>query len=228
MTSLQDKNVVIAVDGPAASGKSTVSKGVASRLGYLYVDSGALYRVVTWFAAGRRVDVSDSDRLLGCMNEMGVDFFVRHGSVCFVVDGVEPGDELRTGQIDANVSPVAAIAGVRTKVGEWLRSMTDLGSLVVEGRDIGTVVFPDAQFKFYLDASADERARRRHSERGAAEGASLCKVSESLMRRDDIDSGRKVAPLRMAEGAIVIDSTAMSVDEVIAFVVETVESGHEV
>ena len=206
---------VVSIDGPSASGKSTVARKVAARLGWIYVDSGALYRAVAWKAKRDAVDAKDAQavsKLVACIK---VKFAVAGGAVKFTVDGVDPGDEIRLKDVNDTVSYVAAVPEVRQRVVEWLRGMTSMGSLVMEGRDIGTAVFPDARCKFYLNASAEERARRRHVEmiqKGA--GEELGAVSESLKKRDKIDSTRKMDPLRIPEGAEVIDSTGMTADQV--------------
>jgi len=214
---------VVAIDGPSASGKSTVARRVAQALGWLYVDSGALYRSVTWLALRDGVDTGDGDALARLVREMDVTFFESDGAVCFRIDGRQLGPELRTESINAHVSPVAAVPEVRAHVVRWLRDMRSLGNLVVEGRDIGTVVFPDSPFKFYLDASPEVRARRRHLEMsGDEESLDVTRVGDSLKRRDRIDSSRKTAPLRVADAATVIDSTAMGIEDVAAEVLDSV------
>lgn len=215
---------VIAVDGPAASGKSTVSRRVAQSLGWLYVDSGALYRGVTWKALHEGVPTDSPEALSGMVRKIGITFHVSGGAVCFLIDGRSLGLELRSDTINAHVSPVAVVPDVRAQVVRWLRDMLALGDLVVEGRDIGTAVFPETPFKFYLDASPEERARRRHSEVAARDArVSVAGVEDSLLRRDRIDSSRKVDPLRVAEGAVVIDSTTMGVDAVVARILDAVQ-----
>lgn len=210
---------VIAIDGPSASGKSTVARQVAARLGRLYVDSGAVYRGVTWKALRDGVPTDNAERVAALLEGMDIRFFVAEGAVRFRIDGIEPGAELRTAALNEHVSKIAAMPAVRVKVVGWLREMTKLGALVMEGRDIGTAVFPQARFKFYLNASAEERARRRHAEiESGADKASMTAVKESLKRRDTIDSGRKMDPLRVAEGAEVIDSTAMGIAEVVELI----------
>lgn len=217
---------VIAIDGPSASGKSTVARGVASALARLYVDSGALYRAVAWKALKDGVDPHDGAAVAEMVNATQPEFFVKDGAVRFRLDGIELDRELRAETINRNVSPVAAEATVRTHVTQWLRDMMALGELVMEGRDIGTVVFPDAPHKFYLDASPEERARRRHAEMEAVEvGMSVGDVHASLSRRDEIDSRRMTAPLAVAEDAVVVDSTAMGIDDVVQFIVDHVNGG---
>ena len=222
------KPEVISIDGPAASGKSTVARRVATELGYLYVDSGALYRGVTWQAQGRDMDLQDGIALAGMMDVMDMEFVAEDGAVAFRIDGVAPGLELRTEGVNHGVSPVAAQPEVRRRIVAWLRSLVRFGPLVVEGRDIGTVVFPEAGHKFYLDADAAERARRRHNEmQERREAAEVDFVKRSLERRDRIDSTRKTAPLACADGARVVDSTGMSIDEVVSVILAAIRAQAE-
>ncbi len=212
-------NSVIAIDGPAASGKSTVAKKVANKLDWLYVDSGAMYRAVTWAALEKSLDTGDSSLLAQFVETINMDFAVNDGAVVFKINDRSLGEELRTEQINQHVSPVAANPHVRKQVVAWLRSMTEFGNLVMEGRDIGTAVFPDTPHKFYLDASPEERARRRHAEISDDEKNSTVEtIGKSLSRRDKIDSSRKTDPLKIASGANVVDSTKMSVDQVAEYI----------
>ena len=209
-------NKVIAIDGPSASGKSTVARKVAAGLGYQYVDSGALYRGIAWRATGMGADAAIAAEVVSAMKKMNVVFFVEAGAVRYRIDGVEPRAEIRTERVSEQVSLVAAIPEVRAQVTQRLRKMTDSGNLVMEGRDIGTVVFPGAEAKFYLDASAEERARRRHAELNpAGETADVGRVMNSLKNRDQRDSGRKTAPLKLADDAQVVDTTGLSIDQVV-------------
>jgi len=213
---------VIAIDGPSGAGKSTIARGIGARLGFLHVDSGALYRIMTLAALRAGIDCNDADAVAAFCARVDVQFVVRNGAVAALVNGEEPGDAIRTPEINANVSPVSKVPEVRTKVNEWLRGMRALGDLVVEGRDIGSVVFPDAVARFYLDASPEARARRRHLEE-VAKGMAVQSeeaVKASLLARDKIDSTRKTAPLKIADGAVVIDSTSLGIDEVLAIVEE--------
>ena len=214
----------IAIDGPSASGKSTVSKGVAKALGFIYVDSGALYRGVTWQAIRKGVDTKDAGAVLECMYDAEWDFFVKDGAAIFSIDGDVPVQELREKDVREAVADVAAISEVRKFVVENLQSLEVFGSLVMEGRDIGTVVFPDSPYKFYLDADPEERAMRRYRELVAAgEDEKAEEVMESLKKRDQIDATRKADPLVVAPGAQVIDSTSMTLAEVIQTVVDAVK-----
>ena len=213
--------VVIAIDGPAASGKSTVARRVAAELGFIYVDSGSLYRGMTWFALIKKVPLNLVDEVVELMNKAQWDFFVRDGAVGFRIDGLEPGQELRSALVADNVSAVAAIPAVRVFISERLREMVRFGSLVVEGRDIGSVVFPQTPHKFYLEATAEARAQRRQKDMAQiGEQFAVQQVQASLNKRDAQDSGRKTAPLQVAPGAEVVDTTALGIDEVVALVIQ--------
>ena len=214
-------NPVIAIDGPSGAGKSSVSRLVASHLGYLHVDSGALYRLMAWIALRAGVDPEDEAAVSAAIGAARTAFEVREGTVVCLVDGEDPGEALRTPEINHAVSFVAKMGFVRGKVTQWLREMRPLGGLVVEGRDIGTVVFPDSPARFYLDADPEVRALRRHAENQEKQrpGQSREAILESLLRRDRIDSTRAIAPLRQAEGAFRIDSTNLSLEEVVRTVI---------
>jgi len=214
----------IAIDGPSASGKSTVSKGVAAELGFTYVDSGALYRGVTWQAIRKGVDTKDTAAVLESMHNADWDFFVQDGASVFSIDGDVPVQELREKDVREAVAHVASVPEVRRFVVESLRSLESFGSLVMEGRDIGTVVFPDSPYKFYLDADPEERAMRRYRELVAAgEDEKAHEVMDSLKKRDQIDATRKADPLTVAPGAQKIDSTSMTLEEVIQIVINKVQ-----
>ena len=210
---------VIAIDGPAASGKSTVAKLVAAETNGIYVDSGALYRAITWKALQEGIDTTDFAANAKLAQSITPEFYVKDNAVRFRIDGIELNTELRTPEINSNVSYIAATPEARVVVVAWLRDMTKFGNLVMEGRDIGTAVFPNAEKKFYLDASPEERARRRHKEQSESGlKQSVTEVGSSLQKRDKIDSTRKKDPLKIADDAIVIDSTGKSIDEVVAII----------
>lgn len=214
---------VVAIDGPSASGKSTVAREVARTLGWIYVDSGALYRAVAWKALQEALDPQDEIAVTACVAGMEPQFSVQAGAVMFTIEGRTPGAELRTEAVNRAVSPVAANPAVRQSVTTWLHDMRSLGALVMEGRDIGTAVFPSAPYKFYLDAAPEERARRRHAE--MADVLSVDDVGASLQRRDMMDSRRMTAPLKIATDAHVIDSTGQSIAEVSQRIVAHVQAG---
>ncbi|MFT5125063.1 MAG: cytidylate kinase [Kiritimatiellia bacterium] len=211
---------VIAIDGPSASGKSTVARRVARATGGIYVDSGALYRAMTWAALQQGVDVHDAAAVIACKDRCDWQFDVVEHAVHFTIDGVDPGEEIRGEAVRESVSFVARIPEIRGFIVEQLQAMTRFGALVMEGRDIGSVVFPDTPHKYYLDADPEERARRRNEEIKQLEGTSeIDTVLSSLEKRDKMDSSRKTAPLQVAEGAQVVNTTHMSIDEVVADIV---------
>lgn len=213
-------NRVIAIDGPSGSGKSTIARLLGEKLGFLHVDSGALYRIMTLAALHAGIDCNDESAVAGLARKVKVEFVPNDGRIAYLFEGAEPGDAIRTPEVNAAVSPVSKVPEVRAVVTGWLRSMRDIGDIVVEGRDIGSVVFPDTPARFYLDASPEARARRRHLEevqKGIAKQTEE-EVKASLLGRDKIDSSRKTAPLKVADGAVVIDSTDLSIDEVLATV----------
>lgn len=213
-------NRVIAIDGPSGAGKSTIARGISRNLGFLHVDSGSLYRILTLAVLRAGVDPENADAVVSLAEKTPLEFKIRDGAVFALLGGEEPGDEIRTPEINKAVSPVSKLPRIREIVTTALRKMISLGDLVVEGRDIGSVVFPDSPARFYLDASAEARARRRHLEdkaKGIASGDEKA-VMDSLLTRDKIDSTRKTAPLKIPDGAIVIDSTSLGADEVLEIV----------
>ena len=214
---------VIAIDGPSGAGKSSVSRIVGERLGYLHVDSGALYRIVTWQCLVHGVDTT-SPAAIGAFSEtVEIECRPENGRIAYYVGGEEPGNRIRTPDINAHTSEVAREKPVRDRITALLRGMTRFGNLVVEGRDITTAVFPDSPARFYLTASAEARARRRQkeeTEKGIANQTTDA-VKASLLARDAIDSTRAVAPLRKADGAVEIDSSNMTLAEVVEAVLSS-------
>ena len=214
-------NKIIAVDGPSGAGKSSVSRRVGAALGFIHVDSGALYRIATWQCLAAGVDCADAAAVAAVVSKLEVDCSPEQGEMVDRVGGVVPGDCLRTPAINAHASQVAAVREVRDFVTALLRSMVRCGNLIVEGRDITTAVFPDTPARFYLTASAEARARRRHREevaKGIA-GGNEAAVRESLLARDRLDSTRTIAPLRKADGVLEIDSSDLTLDEVVEAVI---------
>ena len=213
---------VVAIDGPSGSGKSSTSRGVAARLGLRYLDTGAMYRAMTWWLLRHGVDVHDpaavAARVEGPEILSGTDPL----GPTIMVDGVDVGLAIRSDEVNAAVSPVAAVPEVRRRLLELQREIIGAGGIVVEGRDIGSVVAPDADVKVYLTADAAARAHRRAAEEGRASGADLEATRESLLARDRIDSGRATAPLVMAEGAVHVDGTAYTLVEVVDLIVALV------
>lgn len=213
---------VIAIDGPSGAGKSSVSKIVGKRLGFLHVDSGALYRIVTWQCLERGVDTSDPRKVAAAAALVEIECLPCDGRIAYRVGGEEPGNKIRTPEISANASKVATVKEVRDKITALLRAMTAHGNLVVEGRDITTAVFPDSPAKFFLTASAEARARRRQKEeveKGIANQTAEA-VKASLLERDKMDSARKYAPLRKADGVVEVDSSELTLEETVDAVMD--------
>lgn len=218
------RSTVIAIDGPAASGKSTVGAAVAARLGYLYFDTGAMYRAVTWLALDQNVPLADEARVTALAAAADIDVLPdveddgRQYTV--LVNGQDVTWAIREPSVAGSVSQVSAYPGVRASLAAQQRRLADRGRLVMVGRDIGTVVLPDAPLKIYLDASAEERARRRWLEEQARNGQrNYDDVLAEVRRRDEIDSTRAVAPLRPAADAVILDSTALTIEQVVERVV---------
>jgi len=211
---------IIAIDGPAASGKSTIGKRLADELGYLFFDTGVMYRAITWLALQRGVDMRDEAAITDLAESVPIDVqppSKNDGRACdVIVEGVDITWETRRPEVDANVSVVSAYAGVRRALSAQQRRIGQRGKVVMVGRDIGTVVLPGADLKVYLDASAEERARRRYDEIIArGESADYDEILAKVIERDRIDSTRDVAPLKIADDAIVVDSEKLSADEVL-------------
>ncbi len=204
--------IVIAIDGTSASGKSTTAKAVARALGYIYVDTGAMYRTLAWYCLQKRVDVHDEKAVAALCRKWKTSLECVNNQVHLLVDGYYPDKEIRTADASAAVSHVAAVPKVREWMKKKQQECIQFGNLVMEGRDIGTNVFPETDFKFYLDAKLEERAKRR-----AAEG-----VHENLAARDQRDSQRASAPLMIALGAKVINNSGMTIEENSNIIVEEV------
>lgn len=210
----------IAIDGPAASGKSTVGAALAARLGFLYFDTGVMYRAVTWAALDRGLAIEDEERITALAERVHIDVqppTVADGrQYTVLVDGRDVTWLIRSPEVDGYVSAVSAYPGVRAALTAQQRRIASRGRIVMVGRDIGTVVLPDADVKIFLDATLEERARRRWLEEQARGGArSYQQILADLQRRDGIDSTRQVAPLQAAADAVVIDTTELTVDEVV-------------
>lgn len=220
--------MIIAIDGPAASGKSTVARAVARRLGFRHLDTGAMYRAVAWLALDEGMPLDDQEGLtaLAERNEIAFDYEGEAALASAVyIAGHDVTSAVRSPEIDAAVSPVSAVPGVRTALVAQQRRLADARDTVVEGRDIGTVVFPHAEVKVFLTASAEERARRRQIDL-ASQGHAVeaDEVKARLERRDRYDSERAASPLAAADDAELLDTTGLSVEQVVDAIVERVEA----
>ena len=200
---------VIAIDGPAASGKSTVARKLAKRLGFSYVNSGALYRGIAWLAHLHRIPPNDANAVCNQIRKSVFNFNLRGKELIFLIDGESPESHLRDEQVNRTVSAISAIAEVREFLVAHLREFLTRDNLVMEGRDIGSMVFPDTLYKFYIDASLEVRAQRR-----AVQGQ-----RDDLFFRDRADSSRRASPLTIAEDAHVIDSSSLTIDGVVGEIV---------
>ena len=220
----------IAIDGPAAAGKSTIGELLAQRLGYLYFDTGALYRAVTWLALERGLDIGDEEAVVSLTKSVKIAIEpprVQNGrQYTIYADGRDITWEIRRPEVDNYVSPVSAYPGVREALKPQQRRIGQKGKVVMVGRDIGTAIMPHADLKIYLDASPEVRARRRYKElRERGEKASYEEVLADMRRRDEIDSHRRASPLKPAEDAIVVDTDELSIEEVLARVLALIKEG---
>lgn len=214
----------VAIDGPAGAGKSTVARALAKKLGFIYIDTGAMYRAVTLMALREGIDLNDQS----CLSQLAraVSIVLRpdgNGSLKVLLNGDDVSEDIRSQEVSKNVSLVAMVPGVRKRMVELQRSMAARGGVVMEGRDIGTVVLPDAPVKIFLTASHRERAKRRREEL-AAKGNIIDQeqMEKEILLRDQIDSTREADPLTQAEDAVAIDSTLFSVNEVVDMIMALV------
>lgn len=217
------KKIVVAIDGPAGAGKSTIAKLAAEKLGYAYIDTGAMYRSVAWsfLQTGAAFDEDFISKLAAAMV---IDFKPEARINRVFVDGTEVTDAIRTPEVTAVVSRVAAIGAVREAMVEQQRRMGTVGGVLMDGRDIGTVVFPNAQLKIFLTASVEERARRRYKEMlQKGQQVELEQLAADIAARDKADSERAIGPLRQAEDAILLDTSNMSISQVTEKILQLVQ-----
>ena len=221
---MSDQRIVIAIDGPSGSGKSTVARAVAERLGYLYVDSGAMYRAVALRAREEGIPPDDVGRLAALAGRMQIDLKRESSGVRILVDGRDVTDAIRTPEISHLASLIAVLPPVRERLVGQQQRIGAAGGVVMEGRDIGSVVFPNAELKIFLDATPDERARRRH-EQHLEQGieSSLEQTRKEVEERDRRDSTRKVSPLVQAPDAVYLDTTALTANDVVDVIVRLAE-----
>ncbi len=214
---------VIAIDGPAGAGKSTVAKIVAERLGCTYIDTGAMYRGVAWKTLRQSQEATD-EAILRAVHDIDVRLSCTESGTHVTVDGTDVTAEIRTPEVTHIVSRVAALGAVREKMVELQRTMAAEGAVVMDGRDIGTNVLPNADVKVFLTASVEERARRRYDEmRAKGYAVDLEELKQEIASRDKQDSEREISPLRQADDAVLLDTTTLSIEEVAARIMELCE-----
>ena len=229
--------MIVAIDGPAGSGKSTVARAISDRCGLTFLDTGAMYRTVTLLCLEQGIDVTDAEAVTALARDVKIDFGAGEGGQTVFANGRDVTADIRTAQVDRNVSAVSAIPEVREAMVALQRQLGSVGDVVAEGRDIGTVVFPDADVKVFLTADAEARARRRAVQRqgddaasnpdAKADEAEVAQILADLKRRDELDSTREAAPLRAAEDAHHIDSSNMTLEQVIQSVIFLMEAARE-
>ncbi len=213
---VKKKGLVIAIDGPSGAGKSTVARRLAKRLGYTYIDTGAMYRAIGWKAKQEGIDPANETALAGLCGRIQVLLTNDADDPRIAVDGIDVSEAIRTPEMGMMASAVSKSPAVRARLLSLQRDLGARGGVVMDGRDIGTVVFPDAEVKFYLDASPEERGRRRYRELSAkGMDVDLDRITREIRERDRQDSGRAIAPLKRAEDAVLIDSSDREIDEVV-------------
>ncbi|MFF8812570.1 (d)CMP kinase [Streptomyces pactum] len=217
--------VIVAIDGPAGTGKSSTSKAVAAELGFGYLDTGAQYRAITWWMLNNGIDVTDTAAVADAAAKPVIVSGTDPAAPTITVDGVDVAGPIRGQEVTSRVSAVSAVPEVRTVITDLQRSIAASAErgIVVEGRDIGTTVLPDADLKIFLTASAEARAARRSGELGGKDAADLAATQAALARRDAADSGRKTSPLAKADDAVEVDTTDLTLQQVIECVVTLVQ-----
>ena len=216
--------IKVALDGPSGAGKSTIAKAVAAKLGFIYVDTGALYRSVAYNAICKGADVSEQAQAVKTLEGLDIKLIHRNGVQTVLVNGEDVGDKIRTPEVSMATSAISKLPEVRDFLLETQRSIAESNDIIMDGRDIGTVVLPDAQVKVYLTASAEERARRRFKELNEkGDPSTYEEVLEDINKRDYNDTHRDIAPLRQADDAVLVDSTDMDIKQAAETIVKLVE-----
>ena len=214
----------VAIDGPAGAGKSTVAKLVAETLNYIYIDTGAMYRALTYKALNDNINLDDQLALKNTLDELEIKFENRQKRQLIYVNGVDVTEDIRTARVTNHVSILATHKDIRLEMVKRQQQLAENGGTVMDGRDIGTHVIPDAEVKIYLTASVDERAKRRHDENiDKGQSSNLQKIKEDIQERDQRDMEREVAPLKKAKDAIELDTSFMSIEEVVQSILTMVK-----
>ncbi|MDU1985953.1 MAG: (d)CMP kinase [Veillonella dispar] len=221
---MNTKKIAIAIDGPAGAGKSSISKVVANKLGYLYIDTGAMYRGVTWAVLDSHVDVNNQKEVEALLPSLDLTLEPTASACKVYVKGQDVTDLIRQQQINENVSTIASYKGVREYLVERQQAMAAVGGVILDGRDIGSVVLPNAELKIYLTASVDARAKRRWLEvQGTSNEQPLEDIKKNVESRDEMDKNRDESPLVCVEDAIVVDSSNMTFDEAVKHILHLVQ-----
>lgn len=214
----------IAIDGPAGAGKSSIAKLVAKKLSFVYVDTGAMFRTVAYYFLSQGKDPSDDEMVTEECEKISISIEYKDGAQHIFLDGTDVSTEIRQEEVGENASVVAKNQAVRNRLLALQRQMAEKQDVIMDGRDIGTVVLPDAQVKIYLTASASVRAERRYKELvEKGETCNLKKIEEDIIARDEQDMNREIAPLKQAEDAVLVDSSYMTIEEVVDKIIEIVE-----
>ena len=221
---MSTKKIAIAIDGPAGAGKSSISKVVANELGYLYIDTGAMYRGVTWAVLDSNIDVNDQEAVEALLPSLNLTLEPTATACKVFVKGKDVTSLIRQQQINENVSKIASYKGVRQYLVERQQAMAAVGGVILDGRDIGSVVLPDAELKIYLTASVDARAQRRWLEvQGTSNEQPLDEIKKNVESRDEMDKSREESPLVCVDDAVVVDSSDMNFDETVAYMLKLIQ-----
>ena len=214
----------ITIDGPVASGKTAVGRALARRIPARFLDTGMMYRAVTWATIQQNIDLNNKADLAELTKSLSIEVILEDGDQVLKVDGTDITDELRNSDIESNVSKISQVGAVRHELVDQQRAIASTGDIVMVGRDIGTVVIPDADLKIYLDASIQIRAKRRHDEmRRKGQRIDLEKLVEEIKTRDNMDSNREDSPLVSAEDAVIINTDRLRIDQVVNLILETIQ-----
>ncbi|MCQ2465148.1 MAG: (d)CMP kinase [Oscillospiraceae bacterium] len=217
----------VAIDGPAGAGKSSIAKAVAKDTGYIYADTGALYRSVAYYMISRNISPDDTAEVIAALDGLEISLTYKDGQQRVIAAGEDVSDKIRTPEVSMGASKVSAVPEVRTFLFDLQKKIAAENNIIMDGRDIGTVVLPDAQLKIFLTASAEERARRRFAELEGTEGVTFESILADIIKRDENDMNRAVSPLKQADDAVLVDTTDMTIEEVITLLEKMIKETEE-
>ncbi len=217
----------VAIDGPAGAGKSSIAKAVAKDTGYIYADTGALYRSVAYYMISRNISPDDTAEIIAALDGLEISLTYKDGQQRVIAAGEDVSDKIRTPEVSMGASKVSAVPEVRTFLFDLQKKIAAENNIIMDGRDIGTVVLPDAQLKIFLTASAEERARRRFAELEGTEGVTFESILADIIKRDENDMNRAVSPLKQADDAVLVDTTDMTIEEVITLLEKMIKETEE-